>query len=60
MVEVLLILCDDRTQFAKLQGRSLNTSDGEAIKDEAAEEVEVLGRVKYLINRTLDYERPTI
>ena len=57
MVEVLLILCDDRTQFAKLQGRSLNTSDGEAIKDEAAE---VLGRVKYFINRTLDYERPTI
>jgi len=38
----------------------LINSDGEAIEDEAAEEVEVLDRVKYFINLTLDYERPTI
>ncbi|EPB1856362.1 hypothetical protein ACRBYZ_001743 [Escherichia coli] len=49
--QVLLILCGGYTQFAKLQGRSLITDDGEAIEGEAAEEVEVLGRVTYFINR---------
>lgn len=50
--QVLLILCGGYTQFAKLQGRSLITDDGEAIEGEAAEEVEVLGRVTYFINST--------
>lgn len=50
--QVLLILSDGYTQFAKLQGRSLITDDGEAIEGEAAEEVEVLGRVTYFINST--------
>lgn len=55
---VLILLCDGHTQFAKLQGRSLITEDGEAIEGEAAEEVEVLGRVTFFINRTLDDDTP--
>ncbi|MCS2167527.1 hypothetical protein [Scandinavium manionii] len=51
---ILLILCDGRTQFAKLMGRSLITDDGEAIEGTALEEVEVLGRVTFFINRTSD------
>lgn len=48
--QVLLILVDGRTQFAKLRGRALITDDGEAIEGEAAEEVEVMGRVTFFIN----------
>jgi len=49
--EVLLILIGGSTQFAKMQGRALITSDGEAIEGEAMEEAEVMGRVTYFINR---------
>ena len=55
---VLILLCDGHTQFAKLQGRSLITEDGEAIEGEAAEGVEVLGRVTYFINRAFQDEFP--
>lgn len=55
--QVLLILSGGRTQFAKLRGRALITDDGEAIEGEAAEEVEVLGRVTYFINSALQDER---
>ena len=59
--DVLLILCDGHTQFAKLMGRSLITDDGEAIEGSALEEVEVLGRVTFFINRALgDDDCPTI
>ncbi|HBM2814949.1 TPA: hypothetical protein LU109_002837, partial [Enterobacter hormaechei subsp. xiangfangensis] len=51
---VLLILCDGHTQFAKLMGKSLITDDGEAIEGNALEEVEVLGRVTFFINRASD------
>lgn len=51
--QVLLILCDGHTQFAKLQGAALITNDGEAIEGEAAEEVEVLGRVTFFINSAM-------
>lgn len=50
--EVLLILSGGYTQFARLQGNALITSDGEAIEGEVIEEVEVLGRVTYFINST--------
>jgi len=50
--QVLLILVDGRTQFAKFRGRALITDDGEAIEGEAAEGVEVMGRVTYFINCT--------
>ncbi|HCO6890813.1 hypothetical protein [Escherichia coli] len=49
--EVLLILTDGHTQFARLQGRALITSDGEAIEGEALEGVEVMGKVSYFIRR---------
>ncbi|HAH9343226.1 TPA: hypothetical protein HIQ17_002798 [Escherichia coli] len=49
--QVLLILTDGHTQFARLQGRALITSDGEAIEGEALEGVEVMGRVSFFIRR---------
>lgn len=55
--QVLLILSGGRTQFAKLRGRALITDDGEAIEGEAAEEVEVLGRVTYFINSAIEDDR---
>ncbi len=56
--QVLLILSGGYTKFAKLQGRSLITDDGEAIEGEAMGEVEVMGRVTYFINRALEDEAP--
>lgn len=50
--QTLLILSGGRTQFAKVRGRALITDDGEAIEGEAAEEVEVMGRVTFFINST--------
>ncbi|KQJ07459.1 hypothetical protein AM264_03640 [Escherichia coli] len=55
--QVLLILSGGRTQFVKLRGRALITDDGEAIEGEAAEEVEVLGRVTFFINSALQDDR---
>lgn len=54
--DVLLILCDGHTQFAKLMGKALITDDGEAIEGQALEEVEVLGRVTFFINRSTTEE----
>lgn len=48
--QVLLILCGGRTQFAIFRGKALITDDGEAIEGDAAEEVEVMGRVTFFIN----------
>ncbi|MGG5837508.1 hypothetical protein [Huaxiibacter chinensis] len=52
--DVFLILSDGHTQFAKLMGGALITDDGEAIEGPALEEVEVLGRVTFFINRAVD------
>lgn len=52
--DVLLILSDGHTQFAKLMGKALITDDGEAIEGSVLEEVEVLGRVTFFINRAID------
>ena len=52
--DVLLILFDGHTQFAKLMGRALITDDGEAIEGAALEQIEVLGRVTFFINRAID------
>lgn len=41
----LLILCKGQTQFARLQGKSLITSDGEVMESEAMKWVEVMNRV---------------
>ncbi|MER1507596.1 hypothetical protein [Enterobacter hormaechei] len=56
--DVLLILCDGHTQFAKLMGDALITNDGEAIEGFALEEVEVLGRVTFFINRVISDDYP--
>lgn len=56
--DVLLILCDGHTQFAKLMGKALITDDGEAIEGTALEEVEVLGRVTFFINRAINDDCP--
>ncbi|HIE5387011.1 TPA: hypothetical protein ACXNPR_000306 [Enterobacter cancerogenus] len=56
--DVLLILCEGRTQFAKLMGQVLITDDGEAIEGVALEELEVLGRVTFFINRAIDDGMP--
>ena len=50
--QVLLILSGGRTQFARVMCRALITDDGEAIEGEAAEGVEVMGRVTCFINST--------
>ena len=55
--QVLLILSGGRTQFARVMGRALITDDGEAIDGSAAEEVEVLGRVTFFINRAMEDDR---
>jgi hypothetical protein len=52
--DVLLILCERRTQFARLMSQALITGDGEAIEGVALEEVEVLGRVLFFINRAFN------
>ena len=55
--QVLLILSGGRTQFARVMGRALIRDDGEAIEGEAAEEVEVLGRVTFFINSAIEDDR---
>jgi len=56
--QILLILSGGQTQFARFLGKALITEDGEAIEGDAAEEVEVLGRVTFFINSTDDDESP--
>lgn len=56
--QVLLILSGGRTQFARVMGRALICDDGEAIEGEAAEEVEIMGRVTFFINSTDEGGRP--
>jgi len=56
--QVLLILSGGQTQFARFLGKALITEDGEAIEGDAAEEVEVLGRVTFFINSTGADDRP--
>lgn len=46
------------TQFAKLMGQSFITEDGEAIEGEALEDVLVIGKVTYFVNRAGDDDCP--
>ncbi|WP_080465727.1 hypothetical protein, partial [Enterobacter hormaechei] len=48
--DVLLILCDGHTQFAKLMGKALITDDGEAIEGEALDDVRLVGVVTHTIS----------
>ena len=51
--DTLVVLADGEMQFVKLAGRALISEDGEAIEGSALEEVEVIGRVTFFINRAL-------
>ena len=46
--------------FARPAGRALITEDGEAIEGEALDDVEVIGVVTWLVNRTRDDEAPVM
>lgn len=59
--DTLAVLADGEVQFVKLVGKALISEDGEAIEGSALEEVVVIGRVTYFINRVLsDDSYPTI
>lgn len=49
-----------RQQFAKLMGRSFITEDGEAIEGESLEDVIVVGRVTYFVNRAGEDDCPVM
>ena len=48
------------TQFAKLMGQSFITEEGEAIEGESLEDVVVIGRVTYFVNRAGEDDCPVI
>ncbi|EIK7096054.1 hypothetical protein LKL11_001733 [Escherichia coli] len=59
--DTLAVLADGEVQFVKLAGKALISEDGEAIEGSALEEVVMIGRVTYFINRALsDDSYPTI
>lgn len=47
-------------QFAKFMGQSFITEDGEAIEGEALEDVIVVGRVTYFVNRAGEDDYPVM
>lgn len=51
--DTLAVLADGEVQFVKLAGKALISEDGEAIEGSALEEVKVIGRVTFFINRAL-------
>jgi len=58
--EYVLINWLGRNYFARPAGKSLITEDGEAIEGEALDDVEVIGVVTWLVNRTRDDEAPVM
>lgn len=57
---VLLIRLAGELQFAKLMGESFITEDGEAIEGESLEDVIVVGRVTYFVNRAGEDDCPIL
>ncbi|HEM6675964.1 TPA: hypothetical protein U2I19_001551 [Citrobacter amalonaticus] len=51
--DTLAVLAGGEVQFVKLAGKALISEDGESIEGSALEEVEVIGRVTFFINRAL-------
>lgn len=49
-----------RQQFAKLRGQSFITDDGEAIEGDSLEDVIVVGRVTYFVNRAGEDDCPAM
>ncbi|WP_373393631.1 hypothetical protein ACEPRU_10520 [Raoultella ornithinolytica] len=58
--DIVLIHHDGRTEFAKLMGRAFITAEGEAIEDDALDNVTVRGVVTFIINSALDDDCPVI
>jgi DNA polymerase V len=60
--EVLLINFEGRNHFARVMGGAVITDDGEAIEGEALDDVNVVGAVKFFINRSgvVDDELPVV
>lgn len=58
--EYVLINWLGRNHFARPAGKSLITEDGEAIEGDALDDVEVIGVVTWLVNRTRDDEAPVM
>ncbi|WP_455424892.1 hypothetical protein [Dryocola sp. LX212] len=54
----MLIATEGRNEFAKVMGGALITEDGEAIEGEALDDVTVMGRVVFLIERMHDHNLP--
>ncbi|STW07616.1 Uncharacterised protein [Klebsiella grimontii] len=52
----VLISCSGNVQFAIVRGRSLITTEGEAIEGEALDDVVVEGVVTFLINRAYHHD----
>lgn len=58
--EYVLINWLGRNYFARPAGKSLITEDGEAIEGDALDDVEVIGVVTWLVNRTRDDDAPVM
>ena len=58
--EYVLISWLGRNYFARPAGKALITEDGEAIEGDALDDVEVIGVVTWLMNRTRDDEAPVM
>ncbi|MDW4577813.1 LexA family transcriptional regulator [Atlantibacter hermannii] len=58
--EYVLISWLGRNHFARPSGKALITEDGEAIEGEALDDVNVIGVVTWLVNRTRDDEAPVM
>lgn len=58
--EYVLVSWLGRNYFARPAGKSLITEDGEAIEGEALDDVEVIGVVTWLVNRTRDDDAPVM
>lgn len=58
--DTLLVRIDNRNEFAKLYGATLITEDGEAIEDDALDDVIVHGVLTHTINIIGDDKSPTI
>lgn len=56
--DTVLICHDGAMEFAKVMGGALITADGEAIEDEALDDVEVVGVVTHTIIDVMQDERP--
>lgn len=58
--DYVLINWMGRNYFARPAGKALITEDGESLEGEALDDVEVIGVVTWLVNRTRDDDAPVM